>query len=421
LKVMVIGGGGREHTLVWKIAQSPKVNKVFVAPGNAGTALIAENLDIHPTDIEALGETAKDKGIDLVVIGPEIPLALGIVDYFDSLGIPVFGPTKAAAQIESSKVFARNLMEKYGIPCPEGTVFTSYPEACEYLERQPPPVVVKADGLAAGKGVIITSSMQEAAKALSDIMKARIFGSAGDKVILDEYLIGRELSLIAFTDGKTVSPMVPACDYKKVWDNDQGPNTGGMGSYSPPGFFPAELVEKATDTVLLPAVNAMANEGIIYKGVLYAGLMVTDKELLVLEFNCRFGDPETQAVLPLLKTDLVDILLAVIQGNLDQVKIEWSSDACVGVVMASAGYPGSYKKGLPIKGLNEMDKDLLIFHAGTRLGDDGIVYTNGGRVLTVVGIGKDMAEAREKVYSNIPKIYFEGCHYRKDIALREVV
>jgi len=418
---MVIGGGGREHTLVWKIAQSPKVNKVFVAPGNAGTALIAENLDIHPTDIEALGETAKDKGIDLVVIGPEIPLALGIVDYFDSLGIPVFGPTKAAAQIESSKVFARNLMEKYGIPCPEGTVFTSYPEACEYLERQPPPVVVKADGLAAGKGVIITSSMQEAAKALSDIMKARIFGSAGDKVILDEYLIGRELSLIAFTDGKTVSPMVPACDYKKVWDNDQGPNTGGMGSYSPPGFFPAELVEKATDTVLLPAVNAMANEGIIYKGVLYAGLMVTDKELLVLEFNCRFGDPETQAVLPLLKTDLVDILLAVIQGNLDQVKIEWSSDACVGVVMASAGYPGSYKKGLPIKGLNEMDKDLLIFHAGTRLGDDGIVYTNGGRVLTVVGIGKDMAEAREKVYSNIPKIYFEGCHYRKDIALREVV
>ena len=421
MKVMVIGGGGREHTLVWKIAQSPKVNKVFVAPGNAGTALIAENLDIHPTDIEALGETAKDKGIDLVVIGPEIPLALGIVDYFDSLGIPVFGPTKAAAQIESSKVFARNLMEKYGIPCPEGTVFTSYPEACEYLERQPPPVVVKADGLAAGKGVIITSSMQEAAKALSDIMKARIFGSAGDKVILDEYLIGRELSLIAFTDGKTVSPMVPACDYKKVWDNDQGPNTGGMGSYSPPGFFPAEFVEKATDTVLLPAVNAMANEGIIYKGVLYAGLMVTDKELLVLEFNCRFGDPETQAVLPLLKTDLVDILLAVIQGNLDQVKIEWSSDACVGVVMASAGYPGSYKKGLPIKGLNEMDKDLLIFHAGTRLGDDGIVYTNGGRVLTVVGIGKDMAEAREKVYSNIPKIYFEGCHYRKDIALREVV
>ncbi len=421
MKVMVIGGGGREHTLVWKITQSPKVNKVFVAPGNAGTALIAENLSFQPTDIETLGEVAQDKGIDLVVVGPEVPLALGIVDYFDSLGIPVFGPTKAAAQIESSKVFARNLMEKYGIPCPKGTVFTSYPEAREYLERQQPPVVVKADGLAAGKGVIITSSMQEAAKALSDIMKARIFGSAGDKVLLDEYLIGRELSLIAFTDGKTVSPMVPACDYKKIWDNDKGPNTGGMGSYSPPGFFPAELVEKATDTILLPAVNAMANEGITYKGVLYAGLMVTDKELLVLEFNCRFGDPETQAVLPLLKTDLVDILLAVIQGNLDQVKIEWSSEACVGVVMASAGYPGSYRKDLPIRGLDKVNRNLLIFHAGTRLGDDGLIHTNGGRVLTVVGTGKDMAEAREKVYSNIPRIYFEGCHYRKDIALREVV
>jgi len=418
---MVIGGGGREHTLVWKIAQSPKVNKVFVAPGNAGTALIAENLVIHPTDIEALGKVAKAKGIDLVVVGPEIPLALGIVDYFDSLGIPAFGPTKAAARIESSKVFARNLMKKYGIPCPKGKIFSSYSEAREYLERHQLPVVVKADGLAAGKGVIIASSRQEAIKALNDIMKTKIFGSAGERVIIDEYLSGRELSLIAFTDGKTVSPMVPACDYKKIWDNDKGPNTGGMGSYSPPGFFPAELIEKATNTILLPAVRAMANEGITYKGVLYAGLMVTDKELLALEFNCRFGDPETQAVLPLLKTDLVDILLAVIQGNLDQVKIEWSSEACVGVVMASAGYPGSYKKDLLIEGLDKVGKDLLIFHAGTKLGDDGIIYTNGGRVLTVVSTGKDMVEAREKVYSNIPKIYFEGCHYRKDIALREIV
>ncbi len=421
MKAMVIGGGGREHTLVWKIAQSPKVNKVFVAPGNAGTALIAENLVIHPTDIEALGKVAKAKGIDLVVVGPEIPLALGIVDYFDSLGIPAFGPTKAAARIESSKVFARNLMKKYGIPCPKGKIFSSYSEAREYLERHQLPVVVKADGLAAGKGVIIASSRQEAIKALNDIMKTKIFGSAGERVIIDEYLSGRELSLIAFTDGKAVSPMVPACDYKKIWDNDKGPNTGGMGSYSPPGFFPAELIEKATNTILLPAVRAMANEGITYKGVLYAGLMVTDKELLALEFNCRFGDPETQAVLPLLKTDLVDILLAVIQGNLDQVKIEWSSEACVGVVMSSAGYPGSYKKDLLIEGLDKVGKDLLIFHAGTKLGDDGIIYTNGGRVLTVVSTGKDMVEAREKVYSNIPKIYFEGCHYRKDIALREIV
>ncbi len=420
MKIMVIGGGGREHTLAWQVSQSPQVEKVFVAPGNAGTALIAENLDILPTDIKTLGKTAQDKGIELVVVGPEVPLASGIVDYFDRLGIPVFGPTKAAAKIESSKVFARKLMEKYHIPCPKGKVFSSYAEARTYIEHQQPPIVVKADGLAAGKGVIIASSMQEAVKALDDIMKARIFDSAGDKVIIDEYLSGREVSLIAFTDGKIVSPMLPACDYKKIWDNDQGANTGGMGSYSPPAFFPAELIEKATRAILLPAIRAMANEGVTYKGVLYAGLMCTDEELLVLEFNCRFGDPETQAVLPLLKTDFVDILLAVIQGNLDQVKIEWSAEACVGVVMASAGYPGSYKKGLPIKGLNEVDKDLLVFHAGTRLGDDGIVYTNGGRVLSLAGAGKDMAEAREKVYSNIPRIYFEGCHYRKDIALGEI-
>jgi len=418
---MVIGGGGREHALAWQIARSSKVEKVFVAPGNAGTALIAENLDILPTDIKTLGKIAQDKGIELVIVGPEIPLSLGIVDYFDSQGIPVFGPTKAAAQIESSKIFARNLMVKYHIPCSKGRFFSSYVEARTYLEQQRLPVVVKADGLAAGKGVTIANSKQEAVKALDDIMKTRTFGSAGDKVVIDEYLSGREVSLIAFTDGKTVLPMLPACDYKKVWDNDQGPNTGGMGSYSPPGFFPAELIEKATKTILLPAVRAMASEGIPYKGVLYAGLMCTDEELFVLEFNCRFGDPETQALLPLLKTDFVDILLAVIQGNLNQIKIEWISGACVGVVMASAGYPGSYKKELPVRGLNEVDKDLLIFHAGTRLGNDGIVYTNGGRVLNLVGTGKNMAEARGKVYSNIPKIYFEDCQYRKDIALREVI
>jgi len=370
--------------------------------------------------MEALGKVAKEKTIDLVLVGPEAPLASGIVDYFNSLCIPIFGSTKAATQLESSKVFARNLMEKYGIPCPKGVVFSSYSEARKYLGQQKPPIVVKADGLAAGKGVIIADSLQEANKALSDIMEAKIFGSAGDKVIIDECLTGREVSLIAFTDGKAVSPMLPACDYKKIWDDDQGPNTGGMGSYSPPGFFPAELVEKATNTVLLPAVRAMGDEGMPYKGVLYAGLMVVDGEPVVLEFNARFGDPESQAVLPLLKTDLVDILLAVIQGNLHQVKIEWSPEACVGVVMASAGYPGSYKTGFPIQGLDSVDKDLLIFHAGTKLGDDGIVYTNGGRVLTVVGTGKDMAEARAKVYRNLPNIYFEGCYYRKDIALREI-
>ena len=268
MKVLVVGGGGREHTLAWKIAQSPQVEKVFAAPGNAGTAAIATNLNIKPTDIEALGKAAKEKGIDLVVVGPEAPLASGIVGYFDSLGIPIFGPSKEATQIESSKVFARNLMEKYGISCPRGAIFSSYSEAREYLQERRSPVVIKADGLAAGKGVIIAGSLAEAHQTLGDIMETRIFGSAGDRVIIDEYLSGREVSLIAFTDGKTLSPMVPACDYKKIGDNDQGPNTGGMGSYSPPGFFSAEMTEKVTKDISLPVVKAMAKEGMPYKGLL---------------------------------------------------------------------------------------------------------------------------------------------------------
>lgn len=420
MKILVIGGGGREHTLIWKVARSPKVEKVFAAPGNAGTATVAENLNLRPIDMEGLGKAAKEKGIDLVVVGPEAPLASGIVDYFHNLGVPVFGPTKAATQIESSKVFARNLMEKYGIPYPKGAVFSSYSEARKYLEEQPLPVVIKADGLAAGKGVIISDSLTEAHKVLGEVMETKIFGSAGDRVIIDEYVSGREVSLIAFTDGTTVSPMVPACDYKKIGDNDQGPNTGGMGSYSPPGFFSAGMTEKVTKGILVPTIKAMAEEGIPYKGVLYAGLMIVEGEPVVLEFNARFGDPETQVVLPLLKTDLVDILVAVVQGNLDRANIEWSSQACVGVVLASAGYPGNYKTGFPIRGIDNLDKDMLVFHAGTRLGKDGIIYTDGGRVLTVAGTGKDMVEAREKVYSNIRNIHFEGCYYRKDIALREV-
>jgi phosphoribosylamine--glycine ligase len=420
LKILVVGGGGREHTLVWKIARSPKVTGIFAAPGNAGTAAVAENLSLRPTDIEGLGRAAKERGIDLVVVGPESPLAAGIVDHFDRLGIPVFGPPKAAAQIESSKVFARNLMEKYGIPCPRGATFSSYSEARDYLHQQRLPVVIKADGLAAGKGVVIAASSSEAEKTLSDIMEARIFGSAGDRVIIDEYLSGREVSLIAFTDGKTVSPMMPACDYKKVGDGDRGPNTGGMGSYSPPGFFSDRMIDSVTRDILLPTVKAMAEEGLPYKGVLYAGLIIVDGKPVVLEFNARFGDPETQVVLPLLRTDLVDILMAVVEDNLERVKIEWSSQACVGVVVSSAGYPGSYKTGFPIQGMDSLDRDIMVFHAGTRLGPDGTVYTDGGRVLTVVGLGRDMAEARERVYRNVANIRFEGCYYRKDIALREI-
>jgi len=420
LKILVVGGGGREHTLVWRIVQSPRVDKVFAAPGNAGTAAIAENLSLRPTDIRGLAKAAEEKSIDLVVVGPEAPLALGLVDHFDRLGIPVFGPTKAAAQIESSKVFARHLMQKYGIPCPKGAVFSSYHEAREYLQEQRLPVVIKADGLAAGKGVIIAASLSEAEKALAGIMSDKLLGPAGDKVVINEYIIGREVSLIAFTDGKTVSPMVPACDYKKIGDNDRGPNTGGMGSYSPPGFFSPSMTDRVTENILLPVVKAMAEEGMPFKGVLYAGLMIVKGEPVVLEFNARFGDPETQVVLPLLKTDLVDTLMAVVEGSLDGVRTAWSSDACVGVVMASGGYPDNYRAGFPVQGMDSVNGDVLLFHAGTKLEDDGTVRTAGGRVLTVVGTGKDMAEARNKVYNNISRISFEGCYYRKDIALREI-
>jgi len=420
LKVMVIGGGAREHALTWKIAQSPKITGLYVAPGNAGTAPIAHNLNIRPNDIEALAKAAQNIGIDLTVVGPEAPLASGIVDYFERLGLPVFGPTKAATQIESSKVFAKKLMHQYGIPCPNSVTFSNYSEARKYLESQSAPVVVKADGLAAGKGVTVASSKEEALKALSDIMEGKIFGSAGDKVLIEECLTGREVSLLAFTDGKTVIPMIPACDYKRVFDNDQGPNTGGMGSYSPPGFFNAELTQEVMKTIMQPAVRAMADEGMLYKGVLYAGLMIATDGPKVLEFNARFGDPETQAILPRLQTDLVDILLAIVDNRLSELDVGWSNDACVGVVMASGGYPGNYKTGFPITGLDKLDEKILVFHAGTKLGENAKVYTDGGRVLTVTAIGETMAEAIAKVYQNLPRIHFDGCHYRKDIAAREV-
>jgi len=416
---MVVGGGAREHTLVWKLLQSTKVADVYVAPGNAGTAAIAKNLDISPTDLDALSRAVKDSRIDLVVIGPEAPLAAGIVGILQSLGIPAFGPTKEATLIESSKVFAKGLMHKYGIPCARDAVFSSLDEAQDYVRKQHPPLVIKADGLAAGKGAIVAQSTEEALRALSDIMEARVFGDAGNQVLVEECLEGRETSLLAFTDGKTVVPIVPARDYKRAFDHDLGPNTGGMGGYSPPGFFNPDLANTLTKTILEPAVQAMAQEGRPYKGVLYAGLMLTSEGPKVLEFNARFGDPESQVELPLLKSDLMDIMLAVIDGTLERMKIEWSDEACVGVVMASGGYPGSYKTGFTVTGLDKIDPDLLVFHAGTKL-EDGRIYTAGGRVLTMVATGKTVAEAREKVYHNLPQVYFEGRHYRKDIGAEEV-
>jgi phosphoribosylamine--glycine ligase len=415
VKVMVIGGGAREHTLTWKLSQSRKVSELYVAPGNAGTAQIASNLDMSPTNLDVLVKAAQEKEIDLVVIGPEAPLAAGIVDKLQSLDIRAFGPTKDAALIESSKVFAKKLMHKRGIPCAKDAVFTSYEEAKAYVKKQPVPVVIKADGLAAGKGAIVAQSNEEALKAISDIMEARVFGDAGNQVLVEECLVGRETSLIAFTDGKTVVPMVTARDYKRAYDGDAGLNTGGMGCYSPSKFLDRKSIDKAINTIVEPVVKAMAKEGRPYKGVLYTGLMLTAEGPKVLEFNARFGDPETQVQLPLLKSDLVDIMLAVIDGTLDKARIEWSKDACVGVVMASGGYPSNYKQGYPITGLDRMDKETLVFHAGTKT-NEGRICTAGGRVLTVVAMGKTVAEARNKAYRNVSRISFENRHYRKDIA-----
>jgi len=420
LKVLIIGNGAREHALAWKIAQSPKAEEIYVAPGNAGTADIAVNLNIKPTDINAMASKAVEIGIDLTIVGPEAPLAGGIVDFFEERQLRIFGPTKAAAQLESSKVFAKEQMQKYGIPCAKGHIFSEHLEAMVYLESQQVPVVIKADGLAAGKGVTVANSKEEAFKALSDIMQTRIFGSAGDKVIVEECLEGKEVSLLAFTDGGTIIPMIPACDYKRIFDNDEGPNTGGMGSYSPPGFFDAGLSAQVMETIIEPAVKGMQNEGIPYKGVLYAGLMITAEGPKVLEFNARFGDPETQVILPRLKSDLLDIFWAITDNKLCEMSIEWSSDPCVGIVMASGGYPGSYQTGIPIQGLKNLEKDIVVFHAGTRQEENQQIVTDGGRVLTVTATGRTMAEARQKVYNNVPNIYFEGCQYRTDIAAREV-
>jgi len=417
LKILVVGDGAREHTIVWKLSQSSRVSEIYTAPGNAGTAQLARNLKINATDIQTLLNTAIENKIDLTVVGPEAPLAEGIVDEFQARGLQIFGPTKAAAQIEASKVFAKELTQKYDIPCARSASFSSYTEAKKYLERQTLPIVIKADGLAAGKGVIVAETMEQAQDALTIIMQDRAFGSAGDRVLIEEKLNGKEMSVFSFADADTSMPSMPACDYKPIFDGNLGPNTGGMGSYSPPHFLTTELFTTINDTIMQPTVKAMQNEGKPYQGVLYGGLMITDSGPKVMEFNARFGDPETQVVLPRLKTDLLDIMLAVVNNNLGRIDIEWSDNACVGVVIASGGYPGSYKKGLPIKGLDSLDEDILVFHAGTKLDSTGRVVTSGGRVLTVVATADTIAHAREKVYNNISRIQFEGCHYRKDIAL----
>ncbi|PVV84893.1 phosphoribosylamine--glycine ligase [Dehalogenimonas alkenigignens] len=416
MKVLVIGSGGREHAIVWKIKQSPRVEAVFAAPGNGGTANIVENLDINPADVTKLLDAVHALGIDLVVIGPEGPLAAGLADEFQSRLIPVFGPSRAAAQLESSKTFARSLMEKYAIPCARGKSFTNFLEARAYLKAQSAPLVVKADGLAAGKGVSVCTTLAEAESTLQKMMEQKVFGAAGNRVIIEECLIGQEMSYLAFTDGKTIVPMPPACDYKRVYESNTGPNTGGMGAYSPPPFFDNRMGARLDATVMQPIVRALAEEGIRYRGVIYAGLMLTDDGPKVLEFNARFGDPETQVILPQLKTDLVDIMLAVIEDSLDKISVEWEKRACVTVVMASGGYPEEYKKGLPISGLDALDAGVTVFHAGTLAADEKTI-TSGGRVLSVTACGDDFAQARDLVYDNISRISFEGAHFRHDIAL----
>ena len=418
MRILVVGSGAREHTIVWKLSQSPKVKALYTAPGNAGTARIAENLDIAANDIKSLAKAAQQKNIDLVVVGPEVPLAEGIVDHFESIGIPIFGASKLAAEIESSKVFSKSLMQKYNIPCAKSISFSDFSAAKEYMQKQKPPVVIKADGLAAGKGVVVAATIDEAIAALTDFMQGKKLGVAANQVLVEDFMKGREMSFFAFSDGTTVLPLVSACDYKRVNDGDRGPNTGGMGSYSPPVFNTPALQKKIMETIMLPTIQAMAKEGRQYRSILYGGLMVDKDNVRVVEFNARFGDPETQVILPRLKTDLVDIILAVVKGKLSQTKIETTEDACVGVVLASGGYPDSYKTGFPISGLLDVDKDVMVFHAGTKVGaTPWEVLTNGGRVLTVVAMGKSLAEARAKAYDNASRITFEGCHYRKDIAL----
>ena len=419
MQVLVIGGGGREHTLVWKLAQSKKVTKLYAAPGNPGMKELAECVDLDIADLDGLADWAEKHAIDLTVVGPEAPLVAGIVDVFKARGLTIFGPSAKAAEIEGSKIFSKELMEKYGVPTAFFKVCDNLADARAFVEEKGAPIVIKADGLAAGKGVVVAMTKDEALAALDEMMGAHKFGSAGNRVVIEEFMEGEEASLLAFTDGKTIVPMLAAQDHKRVNDGDQGPNTGGMGAYCPAPVMTDALKEKTVKEVLRPIVDALAKEGRPYSGCLYAGLMIKGDSVKVVEFNARFGDPETQVVLPLLKSDLAEIIVACANGTLTPDLVEWSDKAAVCVVMASGGYPASYKKGIPITGLkaaNAMD-DVVVFHAGTRE-EDGKILTNGGRVLGVTAVADDIPSAQQKAYDAVDKIHFDGAHYRQDIAWR---
>lgn len=416
MKILVVGGGGREHALVWKMAQSPLVTQIYCAPGNPGTADLAENLPIKMEEIGKLTEFAKAEGIDLTVVGPEIPLSLGIVDSFKASGLRIFGPDQAAARIESSKSFSKDLMQKYQIPTAAYGTFTDIPAAEAFIRKTGAPIVVKADGLAAGKGVIIARTEAEATTAVHDMLAGNAFGEAGSKVVIEEFLEGEEASFLAITDGRHVIPLASSQDHKAVFNNDQGSNTGGMGAYSPAPVVTPEIHQKAMEQVVQRAVDGMAAEGCPYQGVVYAGLMIKDGEVKTLEFNARFGDPECQPLLMRMKSDLVPLLVAAADGDISAHSIEWHDQAAICVVMASEGYPGDYPKGDLITGIPEAEAvgDLTVFHAGTASNETGLV-TAGGRVLGVTARDNSVAAAIERAYRGVAQIKWRGVQYRTDI------
>jgi phosphoribosylamine--glycine ligase len=416
MKVLVIGGGGREHALAWKIAQSPLVTKLYCAPGNPGTAALAENLPIAVDQLDKLLAFAFENRIDLTVVGPEQPLSLGIVDLFESHGLKVFGPSQKAAFIEGSKAFSKDLMQKYGVPTAAYGVFTDQAEAEAFIKRTGAPIVVKADGLAAGKGVIIARTCAEAVDAVRDMLSGNAFGSAGSRVVIEEFLTGEEASFLVITDGEKVIPLASAQDHKAIFDGDQGPNTGGMGAYSPAPVVTRDIHEKAMQQVILPTVKGMAAEGRPYRGVLYAGLMVKDGQVKTLEFNARFGDPECQPLLMRMKSDIVPVLMAVAEGDLGSHSIEWYEKAAVCVVMAAEGYPGDYRRADVIDGLAEAARidDVYVFHAGTAV-KEGRCITNGGRVLGVTALGDSVQQAITTAYEAVNRISWKGVQFRSDI------
>lgn len=417
MKIFVIGGGGREHAIVRKLLESPRVEKIYCAPGNGGISCDAQCVDIKAMDIEGVVAFAKENAVDLVFVAPDDPLAAGMVDALEDAGIPAFGPRANAAIIESSKVFSKNLMKKYHIPTAGYEVFDNSQAALDYIKKNNVyPIVVKADGLALGKGVIIAADYQEAEDAVHSIMEDKVFGASGNQIVVEEFITGPEVSVLAFTDGKTLKPMVSSKDHKRALDHDQGLNTGGMGTISPNPHYDEAMAELCSRTIFLPTIEAMEKEGRPFKGCLYFGLMLTKDGPKVIEYNSRFGDPETQVVLPRLKTDLVDILLAVVEERLDDIEIQWSDDAAACVVMASGGYPAAYQKGIEMFGMDENGQveGATIYHAGT-IKKEGKFFTNGGRVLGVTATGKTLEEALEKAYGAVKKISFEGAHYRTDI------